>query len=219
VIGRFRPVPEPTIAVVDDDRIILDLVRTLLETEGHEVMTFHSGSVALDALRSKWPNLVILDIKMPGMDGMELLRQLRNKSDVPVIFLSGKLDEVDELLGLKLGADDFIHKPFSERVLLERVKTVLHRARLSEVGRTRPDASSVLERGHLRMDPERHDCTWNGRKVTLTVAEYRLLEALAGRPGAIKSRDALMDGHITPLRIFPALSQGHIQPFRPWPCS
>jgi two-component system, OmpR family, response regulator ChvI len=194
MIGRkASQSPRPTIAVIDDDRDILDLVGNVLESEGYHVTTFNDGMAALDALRVKSPNLVLLDIKMPQMDGMELLRRLRCQSEVPVIFLSGKLDEVDELFGLRLGADDFIHKPFSERVLVERVKAVLRRARLSEMEGTGPASSNVFERGQLRMDSERHACIWTGRPVRLTVTEYRLLEVLAIRPGVVKSRDALMD--------------------------
>src|SRR5262249_5905722 len=189
---KLPHVVAPTIAVVDDDHDILDLVETMLEMEGHQVITIDSGPAALEALRAKSPDLVILDIKMPEMDGMELLRQLRLKSRVPVIFLTGKLDEVDEVLALRLGADDFVRKPFSQRVLAERVRTVLRRVRSldtagGEVG------VNVMERGYLRMDPERHSCKWKGQEVGLTVTEFRLLETLAARPGVIKSRDALMD--------------------------
>lgn len=165
----------------------------MLEMEGHQVITFDSGLAALEALRAKSPDLVILDIKMPEMDGMELLRQLRLKCQVPVIFLTGKLDEVDELLALKLGADDFIRKPFSQRVLAERVRTVLRRFRSIDAAGERESNNSRIERGDLRMDPERHSCKWRGKEVVLTVTEFRLLETLATRPGVIKSRDALMD--------------------------
>src|SRR5215831_772646 len=128
---KLPHVAAPTVAVVDDDQDILELVETMLEMEGHQVITFDSGLRALEALRAKSPDLVILDIKMPEMDGMELLRQLRARSQVPVIFLTGKSDEVDELLALRHGADDFIRKPFSQRVLVERVRTVLRRFRSS----------------------------------------------------------------------------------------
>jgi two-component system, OmpR family, response regulator ChvI len=185
-------VAAPTVAVVDDDQDILDLVETMLELEGHQVITFASGLAALEALRAKSPDLVILDIKMPGIDGMELLRQLRVKSQVPVIFLTGKSDEVDELLALRHGADDFIRKPFSQRVLAERVRTVLRRFRSGEVA-SESESGSPMERGHLRIDQERHSCKWKGKEVVLTVTEFRLLETLAIRPGVIKSRDALMD--------------------------
>lgn len=181
----------PTIAVVDDDQDILDLVRTMLEMDGHQVVTFHSGSTALEGLGARSPNLIILDIKMPDMDGMELLRRLRVKSQVPVIFLTGKVDEIDELLALKLGADDFIRKPFSQKVLTERVRTVLRRFR--SAGIAGESGNRVMERGDLRMDQARHSCRWKGKEVVLTVTEFRLLEALATRPGVIKSRDALMD--------------------------
>jgi len=190
---KLPHMPTPTIAVVDDDQDILDLVRTMLEMEGHQVITFHSGLTALKGLGASSPNLIILDIKMPEMDGMELLRQLRLKSEVPVIFLTGKVDEVDELLALKLGADDFIRKPFSQRVLVERVRTVLRRFRSTGAAGESESGNSVMERGDLRMDQDRHSCRWKGKEVVLTVTEFRLLEALATRPGVIKSRDALMD--------------------------
>jgi two-component system, OmpR family, response regulator ChvI len=190
---KLPHVSAPTIAVVDDDHDILDLVETMLEMEGHQVVTFDSGRTALDSLRAKSPDLVILDIKMPEMDGIELLRQLRLKSRVPVIFLTGKLDEADELLALKHGADDFIRKPFSQRVLAERVRTVLRRFRSIGVDSEAEFGNNVMERGHLRMDQERHSCKWKGKDVVLTVTEFRLLQTLATRPGVIKSRDALMD--------------------------
>jgi two-component system, OmpR family, response regulator ChvI len=187
---KSSPPAAPVVAVVDDDREILDLVSAMLEFESYRVATFDNGAAALAAFHAAPPNLVVLDIKMPGMDGMELLRQLRRQSDVPVIFLTGKLDEVDEVLALKLGADDFIRKPFSRRVLTERVRTVLRRSADAPA----PAANeNVMERGHLRLDQERHSCSWKGHKVELTVTEFRLLDALAVRPGVIKTRDALME--------------------------
>ena len=193
IAQKLPRVAAPTIAVVDDDPDILDVVETMLEMDGHQVVTFASGLAALEALRAKSPDLVILDIKMPEMDGMELLRQLRLQSRVPVIFLTGKSDEVDELLALRLGADDFVRKPFSQRVLAERVRTVLRRVRSLDSAGGGEIGGNVMERGHLRMDPERHSCKWKGKEVGLTVTEFRLLETLAARPGVIKSRDALMD--------------------------
>jgi two-component system response regulator ChvI len=131
---------------------------------------------------------------MPRMDGMELLRRLRQKSDLPVIFLTSKDDEIDELFGLKMGADDFIRKPFSQRLLVERVRAVLRRASARETAAKTPSqASRSLERGQLVMDQERHTCTWKGEPVTLTVTEFLILHSLAQRPGVVKSRDALMD--------------------------
>ena len=185
----------PTIALVDDDRNILTSVSIALEAEGYRIMTYTDGASALDGFRTSQPDLAILDIKMPRMDGMETLRRLRQKSDLPVIFLTSKDEEIDELFGLKMGADDFIRKPFSQRLLVERVKAVLRRSHAREAGQAAkaPDASKVLERGQLVMDSERHACTWAGLPVTLTVTEFLILQALAQRPGVVKSRNALMD--------------------------
>jgi two-component system response regulator ChvI len=173
-----------TIALVDDDRNILTSVSIALESEGYRVETYTDGASALEGLAARPPNLAILDIKMPRMDGMELLRRLRQKTDLPVIFLTSKDDEIDELFGLKMGADDFIKKPFSQRLLVERVRAVLRRAAAKENG-VKPGATQakMLERGQLLM----------GEPVTLTVTEFLILQALAQRPGVVKSRDALMD--------------------------
>jgi len=191
----------PTIALVDDDRNILTSVSIALESEGYRVQTYTDGASALDGLKSNPPDMAILDIKMPRMDGMELLRRLRQRSELPVIFLTSKDEEIDELFGLKMGADDFIRKPFSQRLLVERVRAVLRRAapRSGESVPAAPiklqdgDPSKVLERGLLVMDSERHTCTWCGAPVTLTVTEFLILQALAQRPGVVKSRNALMD--------------------------
>ena len=191
----------PTIALVDDDRNILTSVSIALESEGYKVETYTDGASALDGLTARRPDLGIFDIKMPRMDGMELLRRLRQKSDLPVIFLTSKDDEIDELFGLKMGADDFITKPFSQRLLVERVRAILRRSAARAegaspgAGGTASDgpSASTLERGLLVMDQERHTCTWNGKGVTLTVTEFLILFALAQRPGVVKSRDALMD--------------------------
>jgi len=184
----------PTIALVDDDRNILTSVSIALEAEGYRVHTYTDGASALDGLKQSPPDLAIFDIKMPRMDGMELLRRLRQKSDLPVIFLTSKDEEIDELFGLKMGADDFIHKPFSQRLLIERVKAVLRRgAPRDQNAAKETDSGKIMERGALVMDPERHICTWNGEPVTLTVTEFLILQALAQRPGVVKSRNSLMD--------------------------
>lgn len=187
----------PTIALVDDDRNILTSVSIALEAEGYRIQTYNDGATALEGLRSTPPDLAIFDIKMPRMDGMELLRRLRQKSELPVIFLTSKDEEIDELFGLKMGADDFIRKPFSQRLLVERVKAVLRRATAKDPaapgGVAKGPDSKALERGQLMMDPERHTCTWKGEAVTLTVTEFLILQALAMRPGVVKSRNALMD--------------------------
>ncbi len=183
----------PTIALVDDDRNILTSVSIALEAEGYRIMTYTDGASALDGFKTSPPDLAILDIKMPRMDGMETLRRLRQKSDMPVIFLTSKDEEIDELFGLKMGADDFIRKPFSQRLLVERVKAVLRRATPKDGVTPKEVDARALERGHLRMDPERHTCTWKNDPVTLTVTEFLILQALATRPGVVKSRNALMD--------------------------
>jgi two-component system response regulator ChvI len=184
------------IALVDDDKNILASVSMLLEQEGYHVRTFTDGAAALTALTTTPPDLAILDIKMPRMDGLELLRRLRQAQDLPVIFLTSKDEEIDELMGLNAGADDYIRKPFSQRLLLERVRAVLRRAE----GKTQPatannDAAKkeALVRGKLALDPQRHECTWDGKPVRLTVTEFLILQALAQRPGFVKSRDSLMD--------------------------
>ena len=183
----------PTVALVDDDRNILTSLRMVLETEGYKVRTYNDGASGLEGLTEDPPDIAILDIKMPRMDGMELLRRLRQDSELPVIFLTSKDEEIDELFGLKMGADDYIKKPFSQRLLVERVKAILRRgaARATEI--TPATSENVVERGLLLMDQERHTCHWDGKPVTLTVTEFLILQALALRPGVVKSRDALMD--------------------------
>ncbi|EKV31927.1 DNA-binding response regulator ChvI [Caenispirillum salinarum AK4] len=184
-----------TIALVDDDRNILTSVSILLESEGFKVTTYNDGAEALDGLERAPADLAVLDIKMPRMDGMELLQRLRKDTDMPVIFLTSKDDEVDELLGLRMGADDYIKKPFSQRLLIERIRSVLRRADaragLPEAGaEAAPDA---IKRGELVIDPARHMVTWKGESVDLTVTEFLILQALAQRPGHVKSRDQLID--------------------------
>jgi two-component system response regulator ChvI len=183
----------PTIALVDDDHNILTSVSVGLEAEGYRIMTYTDGASALDGFRISPPDLAILDIKMPRMDGMETLRRLRQKSDVPVIFITSKEEEIDELFGLKMGADDFIRKPFSQRLLVERVKAVLRRRTPKDDATPKEALAKTIECGQLRMDPERHACTWKNEPVILTVTEFLILQALASRPGVLKSRNALMD--------------------------
>ena len=182
-----------TIALVDDDRNILTSVSIVLESEGYKIRTFTDGASALEGMWSEPPDLAILDIKMPRMDGMELLRRLRQESEVPVIFLTSKDEEIDELFGLKMGADDFIRKPFSQRLLVERVRAVLRRVSPRSAATASEEKERVLERGQLKLDRERHTCTWKDRPVTLTVTEFLILHALAQRPGVVKSRNSLMD--------------------------
>ncbi len=189
------------IALVDDDRNILTSVSIALQSEGFATRVYPDGASALKALRGNPPDLAILDIKMPQMDGLELLRELRKTSDLPVIFLTSKDEESDEALGLSLGADDYIAKPFSQRLLIARARAILRRADLAvpipEMGPPQEsedaEAEGVLRQGRLCMDPDRHRVTWDGNSVSLTVTEFLILEALAVRPGLIKTRNQLMD--------------------------
>ncbi|MDH5187870.1 MAG: response regulator transcription factor [Rhodospirillaceae bacterium] len=176
-----------SIALVDDDRNILASVSMALEAEGFDVRTYTDGEEALREISRNPPNLAVLDIKMPRMDGMELLAELKKRSDLPVIFLTSKDDEVDEAMGLRMGADDYIKKPFSQRLLIERIRAVLRRFDPASSG------SETLDRGDLMMDTSRHLCTWKGTQVNLTVTEFLLLHALAVNPGHVKSRDQLID--------------------------
>ncbi|HEV7371237.1 response regulator transcription factor [Arenibaculum sp.] len=181
-----------TIALVDDDRNILTSISMALEAEGFEVRTYTDGDEALRGLTTRPVDLAVLDIKMPRMDGMELLQRLRQGSSMPVIFLTSKDDEIDEVLGLRMGADDYIRKPFSQRLLIERIRALLRRDAIAE-GRIHGEPSSMLVRGDLMLDGARHVCTWRGEKIDLTVTEFLLVKALAQRPGHVKSRDQLMD--------------------------
>ncbi|WP_269715513.1 response regulator transcription factor [Caulobacter sp. NIBR2454] len=186
------------ITLVDDDENIVTSVSLALESHGHTVKAYYDGASGLAALESDPPDLAILDVKMPRMDGMEVLRRLRQTSDLPVIILTSKDEEIDEILGFNLGADDYMHKPFSQRLLLERVKAVLRRARADEddaqsAAAAAESAAKAIKRGRLTLDSARHDCLWDGKPVRLTVTEFLLLQSLAQRPGFVKSRDNLMD--------------------------
>ncbi|RMF09479.1 MAG: DNA-binding response regulator [Alphaproteobacteria bacterium] len=181
------------IALVDDDQNILTSVAIALEAEGFDVEKYTDGASALEALSRTPVDLGIFDIKMPRMDGMELLRRLRQNQSFPVIFLTSKDDEIDEVLGLKMGADDYITKPFSQRLLIERVRTVLRRSEASRAAESSGEDNEIMVRGRLRLDPVRHSCQWDGQEINLTVTEFLILQALAARPGHVKSRDQLMD--------------------------
>jgi two-component system, OmpR family, response regulator ChvI len=190
-----------TIALVDDDKNILTSVSIALQSEGFATRIYTDGETALKSLIENPPDLAVLDIKMPSMDGMELLRRLREKSAIPVIFLTSKDDELDEALGLAMGADDYISKPFSQRLLIARIRAILRRSELSTRGDGDDPSNEELPerivRGRLDMDPARHRVSWAGQNVTLTVTEFMILESLAQRPGIVKSRDQLMDAAYT----------------------
>ena len=179
------------IVLIDDDRNILTGLTMFLESEGFAVSAYTDGETALAALARTPADLVLLDIKMPRTDGHEVLKRLRRKSEVPVIFLTSKDDEVDEMTGLSLGADDYVKKPFSQRLLLARVKAVLRRSDPVENDRERRD--KILIRGRLSMDPLRHACLWDDKEVNLTVTEFLILQVLVQHPGFVKTREQLME--------------------------
>lgn len=184
------------IALVDDDRNILTSVSIALQAEGFTTRVYSDGAAALKAFADNLPDLGVFDIKMPQMDGMELLRRLRETSALPVIFLTSKDDEIDEALGLAMGADDYIAKPFSQRLLIARIRAILRRQDLA-MGQASAASSApelaLIERGRLTMDPARHRVGWSGEQVVLTVTEFMILEALAQRPGVVKTRNQLLD--------------------------
>ncbi len=198
------PERQRSIALVDDDRNILTTLSIALQAEGYSTRVYSDGEAALAALVHNPTDLAVFDIKMPRMDGMELLKRLRERSDMPIIFLTSRDEEEDEEAGLAMGADDYIAKPFSQRLLLARIRAILRRAgpppegaapvegaREGEGGGAQLDPK--IDRGRLVMDPARHLVTWNDKAVSLTVTEFLILEALAQRPGVIKSRNQLMD--------------------------
>ncbi len=183
----------PTIALVDDDQNLLASVSMALEAEGFQVRTFSDGGEALRELVARPVDIAILDIKMPRMDGMEVLSRLRRHSSLPVIFLTSKDEEIDEILGLKMGADDYIKKPFSQRLLIERIRTLIRREELSRERESPSSRGEMMVRGDLVLDPARHQCSWRGEPVVLTVTEFLILKSLVHRPGHVRSRDQLMD--------------------------
>lgn len=184
-----------TIALVDDDRNILTSVSIALQAEGFRTRLYPDGEAALKALIANPADLGVFDIKMPRMDGLELLSRLREKVQMPVIFLTSKDDEIDEELGLASGADDYVAKPFSQRLLIARIRAVLRRAENRRQSGPDDAASEgvAIVRGRLEMDPARHRVRWDGKDVSLTVTEFMILEALAHRPDVVKSRNQLMD--------------------------
>tara|TARA_B100000989_G_scaffold122730_1_gene90722 strand:+ start:1491 stop:2189 length:699 start_codon:yes stop_codon:yes gene_type:complete len=177
------------IALVDDDQNILTSVSLALESEGFIVDKYQDGEQGLNGIKRRPPDLLVLDIKMPKLDGMELLERLRKQSNLPVIFLTSKDDEVDEALGLRIGADDYIKKPFSQRLLIERIKALLRRVNISN----EIDPEALITRGDLVMDTSRHSSKWKGDDVKLTVTEFLILKDLSQRSGMVKTRDQLMD--------------------------
>jgi len=184
------------ITLVDDDRNILTSVSMALEAEGYEISTFNDGEAGLIGIQGGNPDLVILDIKMPRMTGLEVLESLRKNSNIPVIFLTSKDDEIDEVLGLRMGADDYITKPFSQRLLIERIRSLLRRQSLMQNIDSTKNTDQNAEKityGPLELDDAKHLCSWSDRPLNLTVTEYLLLKSLATRPGIVRNRDQLID--------------------------
>ena len=181
-----------TIALIDDDRNILTSISMALEKEGFNVQTYLDGESALIGLSRSPPDLAVIDIKMPKMDGEELLKKLRKKTSLPIIFLTSKDEEVDELLGLKLGADDFVKKSggFSIKILIERIKVQLRKKNINI-----DDTKNVIVHGKLKLDPSQLECEWDGKQLPdkLTTTEFLIVKELAKRPGIIKERSQLMD--------------------------
>ena len=177
------------IILIDDDSNILMSISLSLRAEGWEVESFTDSEKGLIALQRNKPDIAILDIKMPRLDGMQVLQQLRNFSDLPVIFLTSKDDELDEAIGLRMGADDYITKPFSQKLLIERIRAVLRRGSLKDSNQS----SQLIKRGDLSLDPDRHLCKWKEDEIRLTVTEFLILHSLALRPGLVKNRDQLID--------------------------
>jgi len=179
------------ICLIDDDQNILASLSLALKSEGYIISTFSDGLSGLNSLKEDNYDIAILDIKMPRLDGLEVLQKLRQTSNLPVIFLTSKDEEVDQLLGLKMGADDYITKPFSQKLLIERVRAILRRSKeVKDLNNT--DSNDIIKRGKLSLNMSRHECFWNGLPIKLTVTEFLLLESLASRPGYVKSRDQLM---------------------------
>ena len=177
------------IALVDDDQNILTSVSLALEAEGFIVDRYIDGEQGLNGIKRRPPDLLVLDIKMPKLDGIEVLERLRKTSNLPVIFLTSKDDEVDEAMGLRIGADDYIKKPFSQRLLIERIKAILRRVNSD----SQIDPEALITRGDLVMDTSRHSSKWKGEDVKLTVTEFLILKDLSQRSGMVKTRDQLMD--------------------------
>jgi two-component system, OmpR family, response regulator ChvI len=179
------------VAIVDNDRESLNSITTALLAEGFNVQPFVDGAEALQRLAAQPADLAILENKMPGLGGVELLSRLRKDSAIPIMFLTSNTDEVDELIGLRMGADAYLMKPVPMRLLIERIRALIRRAARATINSTNDE--SVIRRGNLQLDPTRHRCTWRGTDINLTATEFHLLKVLALRPGHVKSRDQLME--------------------------
>ena len=179
--------------LIDDDKNILTSISMLLENEGYKVSTFSDGESGLKAILENSPDIAVVDIKMPRLDGIELLKKLRRTSNMPVIFLTSKDTEIDELLGLKVGADDYITKPFSQNILMERIRILIKRTELKNIKKKdNIDDKNSIKEGNIFLDTEKYMCEWKNKTVNLTVTEFLLIKSLVKNVGAVKSRDQLI---------------------------
>ena len=179
--------------LIDDDKNILASISMLLENEGYKVSTFSDGESGLKAILENSPDIAVVDIKMPRLDGIELLKKLRRTSNMPVIFLTSKDTEIDELLGLKVGADDYITKPFSQNILMERIRILIKRTELKNIKKkSNIDDKNSIKEGNIFLDTEKYMCKWKNKTVNLTVTEFLLIKSLVKNAGAVKSRDQLI---------------------------
>ena len=179
--------------LIDDDKNILTSISMLLENEGYKVSTFSDGESGLKAILENSPDIAVVDIKMPRLDGIELLKKLRRTSNMPVIFLTSKDTEIDELLGLKVGADDYITKPFSQNILMERIRILIKRTELKNIKKkSNIDDKNSIKEGNIFLDTEKYMCKWKNKTVNLTVTEFLLIKSLVKNAGAVKSRDQLI---------------------------
>ena len=179
--------------LIDDDKNILTSISMLLENEGYKVSTFSDGESGLKAILENSPDIAVVDIKMPRLDGIELLKKLRRTSNMPVIILTSKDTEIDELLGLKVGADDYITKPFSQNILMERIRILIKRTELKNIKKKdNIDDKNSIKEGNIFLDTEKYMCKWKNKTVNLTVTEFLLIKSLVENAGAVKSRDQLI---------------------------
>ena len=179
--------------LIDDDKNILASISMLLENEGYKVSTFSDGESGLKAILENSPDIAVVDIKMPRLDGIELLKKLRRTSNMPVIFLTSKDTEIDELLGLKVGADDYITKPFSQNILMERIRILIKRTELKNIKKKdNIDDRNSIKEGNIFLDTEKYMCKWKNKTINLTVTEFLLIKSLVENVGAVKSRDQLI---------------------------
>ncbi len=188
--GPVRDMSKGTILAIDDEKDLLELLRYNLEKEGFDVILATDGASGFEIATKHKPDLIVLDVMMPGLDGLEVCRQLRDNARtarIPLIMLTARTTEADRVVGLELGADDYVTKPFSPRELVARVRALLRRVARQQ------EPESLVRRGELRIDVGRHEVSFAGREVQLTATEFRILQFLASRPGRVLSRDEIID--------------------------